>query len=305
MPTPLSARELMSTDVETVGPAATGRAVAEHFAGAAIGSVVVTGEAGFPLGIVTGTDLSRVLAEGGDPDTVVAADLMTEHLVTVDPDTTAIQAAATMRDHEVRHLVVVDTTGSAAAADEASPVDGSPLGVLSATDLAYALPDVRARERDADAPAVERGDRYDPSDWAFEGGSERPLDVGDEFRFTKTLTDVDVEAFAEATGDTNRLHLDDAYARETRFGGRIIHGVLTTGVISATVARLPGMPIYLAQDCEFTAPVRPGERVTAALEVVEELGDARYRLSTVVRDESGEIVLDGEARVLVDAAPKV
>ena len=294
----------MSTDVETVGPAATGRAVAEHFAGAAIGSVVVTGEAGFPLGIVTGTDLSRVLAEGGDPDTVVAADLMTEHLVTVDPDTTAIQAAATMRDHEVRHLVVVDTTGSAAAADEASPVDGSPLGVLSATDLAYALPDVRARERDADAPAVERGDRYDPSDWAFEGGSERPLDVGDEFRFTKTLTDVDVEAFAEATGDTNRLHLDDDFAVETRFGGRIAHGTLVSGLISAALARLPGLTIYLSQDLEFLKPVEIGSRITAVVEVVEDVGHGRYRLTTVVEDGDDEPVIDGEAVVIIDEPPE-
>jgi CBS domain-containing protein len=303
MPAPLSARELMSTDVETVGPAATVRAVAEHFAGAAVGSVVVTDEAGFPLGIVTGTDLSRVLAEGGDPDAAAAGEVMTARLVTVDPDTTATQAAATMRDHGVRHLVVVDSTGSAAAADAASPVDGSPLGLLSATDLAYALPDVRARERDTDGPSVEREATYDPSDWSFEGGAAPPLAVGDEFRFTKTLTDADVEAFAEATGDTNRLHLDDGYARETRFGGRIVHGVLTAGVVSAAVARLPGMPIYLAQDCEFTAPVRPGERVTAELAVVEALDDARYRLTTVVRDESAEIVLEGEARVLVDEAP--
>lgn len=297
MPAPLSARELMSTDVETVGPAATVRAVAERFDGAAVGSVVVTDDAGFPLGIVTGTDLSRVIAGGRNPDDTVAADVMTERLVTVDPDATAAQVAATMRDHGVRHLVVVDGSGSAAEADEASPVDGSPLGVLSATDLAYALPDAAS---DADRPSVERESAYDPSDWAFEGASEGALAVGDEFRFAKTLTDADVEAFAEATGDTNRLHLDDAYARETRFGGRIVHGVLTTGVVSATVARLPGMPIYLAQDCTFTAPVRPGERVTAELEVVEELGEARYRLATVVRDESGEIVLDGEARVLVD-----
>lgn len=288
MPSPLSARELLSTDVETVDPAAPLRAVAEYLHGSGVGSVVVTDDADVPVGIVTGRDLSRAVAEHLDLDETRAASLMTESIVTIAPDATAVQAAATMRDHGVHHLLVVDGEGLA--------------GVLTATDVAYVFPHA-ANRRDTERPDVDADGFYARSDWAFEGPDESPLEVGDTFTFEKTLSDADVEAFAEATGDTNPLHLDDEYARETRFAGRIVHGVLTTGVVSAGVARLPGLPIYLGQDCAFTAPVRPGERVTADLEVTEMLGDARYRLTTVVRDGDGRIVLDGEARVLIDEAP--
>ncbi|MFC7234834.1 CBS domain-containing protein [Halosegnis marinus] len=287
MPAPLSAGDLASTDVETVGPAAPLRAVAEYLHGTDVGSVVVTDEGDAPVGIVTGRDLSRAVAAGLDLDATRVADAMTETLVTVEPTTTGVQAAATMRDHGVHHLLVVD--------------DGGLRGVLTATDLAYALPHAAERDRATDRPDVARGEFRDMDDWAFVGGEE--VAVGDEFTFSKTLSEADVEAFADATGDTNPLHLDDAYAGDTRFGGRIVHGVLTTGVVSAAVARLPGMPIYLGQDCDFTAPVRPGTRVTAELTVAEELGDARYRLTTRVRDDEGEVVLDGEARVLIDEEP--
>lgn len=143
----------------------------------------------------------------------------------------------------------------------------------------------------------------DDSDWQFDGPADSPLEVGDVFTFAKTLSEADVAKFAEATGDTNPLHLDEDYGEDTRFGGRIVHGMLTAGVVSAAVARLPGMPIYLSQDSRFTAPVRPGTRVEATLETVENLGGDRYRLTTVVRDEDEEVVLDGEAQVLIDEAP--
>lgn len=279
----------MSEDVETVGPAASLRAVAEYLHGTGVGSVVVTDDAAVPVGIVTGRDLSRAVAEGLDLDETRVAAVMTESLVTVGPDTTGVQAAATMRDHGVHHLLVVE--------------DGGLVGVLTATDIAYVLPHAADRDRDAERPHVDATELYRAEDWAFEGPDDSPLAIGDEFSFAKTLSDSDLEKFAAATGDANPLHLDDDYARETRFEGRIVHGMLTACVVSAGVARLPGMAIYLGQDCQFTAPVRPGERVTAELEVVEELGDARYRLTTVVRDEDGRIVLDGEARVLIDEEP--
>jgi acyl dehydratase len=126
--------------------------------------------------------------------------------------------------------------------------------------------------------------------------------VGDGVRFTKTVTERDVERFAAASGDTNPLHLDEAYAAESRFKGRIAHGTLVGGLISAALARFPGNVIYLSQDLEFLKPVRIGDRITADVEIVEELGDDRYRLSTTVL--SGEdTVIDGEAVVLIDTAP--
>jgi acyl dehydratase len=128
------------------------------------------------------------------------------------------------------------------------------------------------------------------------------LSVGDRVRFTKTLTEGDVERFAAASGDTNPIHLDQEWAEKTRFQGRIVHGILASGLISAALARLPGGVIYLSQDVEFRAPVRLGDRITADVELVEDLGGGRFRLRTqVLKDD--DPVIDGEAVVLIDDEP--
>jgi len=126
------------------------------------------------------------------------------------------------------------------------------------------------------------------------------LSVGDAVSFLKTLSEADVERFAAASGDTNPLHLDPETADDSRFGGRIAHGVLVAGLISAALARLPGEVIYLSQDLAFLRPIRIGDRVTAEVEVVETLGDDRLRLATRVLDPDGDPAVDGEAVVLVD-----
>lgn len=130
---------------------------------------------------------------------------------------------------------------------------------------------------------------------------EGELSVGDSVLFTKAITEEDIERFAAASGDTNPIHLDDGFAEETRFKGRIAHGILVSGLISAALARLPGSVVYLSQDLEFRAPVRIGDEVTATAEIVEELGGDQYRIRTTV-SKAGEDdpVIDGEAVVLVD-----
>lgn len=128
------------------------------------------------------------------------------------------------------------------------------------------------------------------------------VSVGDGVRFTKTVTERDVERFAAASGDTNPLHLDEEYAAGTRFKGRIAHGTLVAGLISAALARYPGNVIYLSQDLEFLKPVRIGDRITADVEIVEAFGDDRYRLTTQVLDKDAAVI-DGEAVVLIDEAP--
>lgn len=154
-------------------------------------------------------------------------------------------------------------------------------------------------------------DRIGPADdlaeWEVElQATGDTLDVGDRVRFTKTLTEEDVARFAAATGDTNPLHLDSEWAEETRFGGRIVHGTLAAGLISAALARLPGSVIYLSQDLEFQAPVRLSDRVTADVSVVEDLGEGRFRLRTrVLRQPEGDTLIDGEAVVLIDELPDV
>jgi acyl dehydratase len=142
----------------------------------------------------------------------------------------------------------------------------------------------------------------DLTEWDTEVDADGELTVRDSVRFTKTLSEADVERFAAASGDTNPIHLDDEWAEETRFNGRIVHGTLAAGLISAALARLPGGVVYLSQDLEFRAPVRAGDRISADVEVVEDLGGDRYRLRTTV-EKGEELVIDGEAVVLIDDIP--
>jgi acyl dehydratase len=156
-------------------------------------------------------------------------------------------------------------------------------------------------------PASVSSVAYDEFDWESERSVENAADitVGDTVRFSKDLGDEDVHDFARVSGDTNRLHLDDEFADTTRFGGRIAHGTLVSGLISAALARLPGLTIYLSQDLEFTGPVNIGDRITATVEVIEDLGDNQFRLSTVISDEDQERnVIEGEAVVLIDDMPE-
>lgn len=127
------------------------------------------------------------------------------------------------------------------------------------------------------------------------------LFVGQTAEYSKTVTDADVMAFAGVTGDFNPVHVDAEAAARTRFGGRIAHGMLGGGLISAAIAnRLPGPgSIYLAQSLKFTAPVRLDDTVTVTVEVIELLPKKRVRLSTRCRNQNGEAVIDGEATVLM------
>lgn len=128
------------------------------------------------------------------------------------------------------------------------------------------------------------------------------LNVGDQSTYQTTLTDADVRKFAEASGDTNALHLNDEFAEKTRFGRRIVHGTLVAGTLSAALAALPGLTIYLSQHNEFKHPVSIGETVTAICEIQEVLGDAKYDLSTCV-ETSDRRVIEGTSRVLIDPLP--
>jgi len=129
------------------------------------------------------------------------------------------------------------------------------------------------------------------------------LEVGMKRRLTKEITDRDIELFAEVSTDRNPVHLDDEYAAATMFKGRIAHGMLTAGLISAVIGeQLPGHgTIYLSQSLKFLAPVRPGDIVTAEVSVAKiNLGKRRVELETVCFVD-GNPVLKGEATVL---APK-
>jgi len=177
--------------------------------------------------------------------------------------------------------------------------------VVAANRAAFAAFGVDPKDKE-DAVATERIEPdSDLPEWHAETTAESPeeLSVGDRFEFTKTITEQDVRGFAAASGDTNPLHLDDEFAEKTRFRGRIAHGTLVGGLISAALARVPGLVIYLSQDLEFHNPVRIGDRITANCEIVEDLGNSQFRLTTRVT-EGEDIAIDGEAVILIDDLPE-
>lgn len=124
------------------------------------------------------------------------------------------------------------------------------------------------------------------------------IKVDDEASITKTITEADIVAFANLTGDTNPVHLDAEYAAKSMFGERIAHGMLVAGLISAVLGtQLPGPnSIYLGQDLKFTAPVKIGDTLTVTATVTEKRDDKRIiRLRTTATNQRGEIVVDGNA----------
>ena len=124
--------------------------------------------------------------------------------------------------------------------------------------------------------------------------------VGDIGRRTRVVRRQDIELFSELTGDRNPLHYDEEAAARSRFGGLIVQGGVTSGLLNAVVAEeVPGPgSVFLHVDWSFRAPVRPGDRITAEVEVLEVRDDKPLTtLRTTVVDQNGTVVLDGTALV--------
>lgn len=127
------------------------------------------------------------------------------------------------------------------------------------------------------------------------------FNVGDSAEITKTIEQTDVDAFADVTGDHNPVHVDEEFAKSTRFGRRIAHGMLTASLISSVLAnKLPGEgSVYLGQTLKFVAPVFPGDEITARVTVKEIREDKPVlKLETICINQRDEIVIRGEATVL-------
>ncbi len=138
------------------------------------------------------------------------------------------------------------------------------------------------------------------------GKTYEEIQIGDAAEFTKTVTESDVYLYAGVTGDLNPAHINETYARGTFFKGRIAHGMLSGGFISAVLGmKLPGPgTIYLSQQLEFKAPVRINDTVTARVEVVEKLEKSRLKLRTTCTNQDGTLLVDGQAMVTPPKAPR-
>jgi acyl dehydratase/CBS domain-containing protein len=295
MPFPIRLADVMSSPVRTTSPDTPAAEAAARCHEEGIGSLVVV-DGDEVVGIVTSDDFVELL--GADPDARARSveSFMSAPVVTSPPETPVGDAVAEMLGADIARLVVVE--------------DGDPVGVVSSDDIVRHVPQVFHRGQFDSPPSehqyrVTRETAYEEADWESECAcvAEDAVSVGDRVTFSKPLTEGDVRAFATASGDTNRLHLDAEYAAGSRFGRRIVHGTLASGVISAALARLPGLTIYLSQDLSFLKPVGIGERVTAVCEVVENFDGNKYQLTTDVLGADGAPVIEGQASVLIDEAP--
>ncbi|MGJ8544322.1 MAG: MaoC family dehydratase [Sulfitobacter sp.] len=126
------------------------------------------------------------------------------------------------------------------------------------------------------------------------------IEMGLSRSLTKIVSEADIDMFAQVTTDRNPVHLDEAYAKNTMFKGRVAHGMLTAGLVSAVIGeQLPGHgTIYLGQSLKFLGPVRPGDEVFTELTVTG-VDRARARVTMdCVCTVGGKKVLAGEATVL-------
>ena len=129
------------------------------------------------------------------------------------------------------------------------------------------------------------------------------LSVGMTDLYAKTVTDADITLFAGVSGDTNPVHLDDEFAKASRFGCRIAHGMLSASYISTVLGtRLPGPGcIYLGQQLKFMNPVKVGDTVKARVTVAELMPEKKRALLKTVCTVGDTVVIDGEATVFVPA----
>jgi 3-hydroxybutyryl-CoA dehydratase len=127
------------------------------------------------------------------------------------------------------------------------------------------------------------------------------LAVGQKAAVEKTITEQDVNLFAEVSGDYNLVHTDEAFAQQTQFKKRIAHGMLAASLVSRVIGtKLPGPgTIYLSQTLNFKAPVYFGDTVKTEVEIIEKINTKNFvKLKTLCSNQTGTVVLEGEALVL-------
>lgn len=121
------------------------------------------------------------------------------------------------------------------------------------------------------------------------------VDVGTKVSHMKTVTETDIGMYAGVSGDFNPVHMCEEYAKKTFFDGRIAHGLIALGLISAAMTKLPGLVIFLSDSNKFLAPVRIGDSITATAEVIKAKKDKGIiTLKTACTNQKGETVVEGE-----------
>lgn len=127
------------------------------------------------------------------------------------------------------------------------------------------------------------------------------LQIGQTAAYARTVTEADIVLFAGISGDTNPVHINEEFASETMFSGRIAHGMLTASLISTVIGtRLPGPgAIYVSQSLRFKAPVRIGDTVTARATITELVPEKRRATIATACTVKNKVVLEGEAVVMV------
>jgi 3-hydroxybutyryl-CoA dehydratase len=130
------------------------------------------------------------------------------------------------------------------------------------------------------------------------------VDIGYQSTHGKTITEKDITQFAEVSGDYNPVHLEEEFARKTLFGGRIAHGVIAISLISAAVAKFPGLVILISHSSRFLRPVRIGDTIMAMAEVTGARKDKGIvTLKTTCTNQNGEVTVEGETVARLYEAP--
>ncbi len=128
------------------------------------------------------------------------------------------------------------------------------------------------------------------------------IKIGQKAKYIRKITEEDIDKFAEVSGDHNPVHLDEEYAKQTIFKGRIAHGMLSASFISTVLAdKLPGPgTIYLRQELAFKKPVRIGDEITTQVEVLSKDDEKkRISLKTTCLNQENSIVISGEALIML------
>jgi acyl dehydratase len=123
-------------------------------------------------------------------------------------------------------------------------------------------------------------------------------EVGSRAEMSRKVTSEDIELFTRISGDRNPLHYDEDTAKQTKFGGIIVQGGITSAILNAVVAeKLPGPgTVFLHVDWNFRAPVRPGDTITGSVEILEvRLDKPITKIKTVVTRDDGVVALEGTA----------